>query len=289
MVRGEIKIPKHSQQMVEDKLMAFVQEPDYTLNWKQIPLGSNNELVSSAHFEFGLLSGKVSYLTIDDSDNSQFSIPEDVVNKPRGKDNGMAKLKLAGFNLKTKPFQFEFTDITNSSNTLLSSDGGSFIMMKRYNQLDLVVPSKHIFGLGERTTNLTIGEGAWTLWADGQEPKYDTGVGDGQSYGVHPFALVQTAVPGRFIGLFFRSSNAMTFLVKHQDDKAKLTYISTGGQIEIYFMLKGSAKDIIKQYQEIVGKPSLPPVWALGWHTGYQYTLVGQQQIKTMVFTYHNK
>jgi alpha-glucosidase (family GH31 glycosyl hydrolase) len=45
-----------------------------------------------------------------------------------------------------------------------------------------------------------------------------------------------------------------------------LSYISTGGTIEIYFMFKGSAKEIIKQYQNIVGLPALPPFWALGWH-----------------------
>jgi len=30
------------------------------------------------------------------------------------------------------------------------------------------------------------------------------------------------------------------------DDKALFSYITTGGQIEIYFMFKGSATDIIK-------------------------------------------
>lgn len=33
-------------------------------------------------------------------------------------------------------------------------------------------------------------------------------------------------------------------------------------------MFKGSPKDIIKQYQNIVGRPILPSFWALGWHAG---------------------
>ena len=35
----------------------------------------------------------------------------------------------------------------------------------------------------------------------------------------------------------------------------------------MFFFLKDNAKNIIKAYQNFVGKPSLPPFWALGWHT----------------------
>jgi len=31
-------------------------------------------------------------------------------------------------------------------------------------------------------------------------------------------------------------------------------------------MFKGGPKDIIRQYQNIVGLPVLPPFWSLGWH-----------------------
>lgn len=36
----------------------------------------------------------------------------------------------------------------------------------------------------------------------------------------------------------------------------------------MYFFWKGTAKQIISQYQNFVGKPKLPPFWALGWHAG---------------------
>ena len=34
------------------------------------------------------------------------------------------------------------------------------------------------------------------------------------------------------------------------------------------FFWKGTAKQIISQYQNFVGKPKLPPFWSLGWHAG---------------------
>jgi len=45
-----------------------------------------------------------------------------------------------------------------------------------------------------------------------------------------------------------------------------LSYVTTGGQLEIYFFIHGSALDIIKKYQDVMGaKPKLPPFWSLGW------------------------
>lgn len=38
-------------------------------------------------------------------------------------------------------------------------------------------------------------------------------------------------------------------------------------------MLRGTAKEIISQYQQMVGKPQLPPFWSLGWHAAaYAYS-----------------
>ena len=106
------------------------------------------------------------------------------------------------------------------------------------------------------------------MWADASNAGvYDNGQGGLQQSSVHPFALVQTAVKGEFMGIYFRNSNAMSPVIRYTDGgKAVLSYISTGGNIEIYFMQKASAKEIIASYQNIVGKPSLPPFWALGWH-----------------------
>ena len=36
-------------------------------------------------------------------------------------------------------------------------------------QLDLHLPSRRIFGLGERTSEFTLGEGTWTMWASGKD------------------------------------------------------------------------------------------------------------------------
>jgi len=87
------------------------------------------------------------------------------------------------------------------------------------------------------------------MWASGGEAVTDNGSGGQQTYGVHPFALVQTGKQDEFMGLYFRNSNAMSPVLTFNDNSTStLSFIATGGQLEIYFMFKGSPKDIIKQY-----------------------------------------
>jgi alpha-glucosidase (family GH31 glycosyl hydrolase) len=78
---------------------------------------------------------------------------------------------------------------------------------------------------------------------------------------------VQTAKKDEFMGLYFRNSNAMSPVLYYTGESTStLSFIATGGQLEVYFLFKGTPKQIIKQYQNIVGKPHLPPFWSLGWH-----------------------
>lgn len=107
------------------------------------------------------------------------------------------------------------------------------------------------------------------MWADGQSTLEDDGTGGKQLFGVHPFALVESGTKGEFFGIYFRNTNAMSPVISYTGDSTStLSYITTGGQIEMYVMMRGTPKQIIKQYQNIVGLPLLPPMWALGWHIG---------------------
>lgn len=234
---------------------------------RDIPTGANNGVFTNVSYEFGQNDYKVSYLILSDASSSRYSIPEEMASKPRS--TSQMRLEMAGFQLLTKPFGFKFTSDRDPQNVLVSTEGGSFLMMDKYMQIDLQLPTRRIYGLGERVREFTLTEGAWTMWANGQNPEYDQGVGAGNSYGVHPFALVQSKAMGEFFGIYFRSSSAMSTVVTYRDeDAATLSYVGTGGQLEIYFMVKGTPKEIIQQYHAIIGKPTLPPLSALGWHAG---------------------
>lgn len=169
--------------------------------------------------------------------------------------------------MTNSPFGFSYTDTRDSSNVLVSTEDSAFFMSDKYMQLDLQLPTQRVYGLGERSREFGLSEGTWTMWANGQESPYDEGQGSKQTYGVHPFALVQTKTPGEYFGIFFRNANAQSPVLKFKEDGGStLSYVTTGGMLDIYFFFKGSAKEVIALYQSTIGKPRLPPFWSLGWN-----------------------
>jgi len=58
--------------------------------------------------------------------------------------------------------------------------------------------------------------------------------------------MYQTEKMGQFAGIFFRNSNYQSpTVVFNEDGTSTLSYITTGGNIEAYFFMKGTPKEII--------------------------------------------
>lgn len=124
-----------------------------------------------------------------------------------------------------------------------------FVITDRYLQLDLQVATQKIYGFGERHRPFTLEAGTWTMWANGQDSKMDNGQGGLQGSGVHPFALIQTMIDGEFFGVYFRNTNAASPVIRHNSGKGThgdhgsvISYITTGGEIEMFIFTKGTAK-----------------------------------------------
>lgn len=81
---------------------------------------------------------------------------------------------------------------------------------------------------------------------------------------------------GKFGGMFFRNANNQAPIIRFNFTDATttdLSYITTGGKIEVYFFLAGSPEFVLQQYQAVFGMPRLPPFWSLGWQqAGSPYT-----------------
>lgn len=265
----------------EDKINTslFVTQPH------RIPVGPNNKFIQNISFEFAVYNPSVALLTLTDADNKRYSIPEEVLEKPKG--SILQKMDMVGFKLFYEPFGFQFEDIRDPTNVFVHTKDSSLVMMDKYIQMDLQLPSQRMYGFGERVREFQLGEGTWTMWATGADSPYDDGVGGKQVYGVHPFILVQGKNKGDFFGMFFRNSNAQSPLIKFNQTTggSTLSYITTGGQIEIAFFLHGSAKSIIKQYHNMIGNPELPPLWAFGWNQA-SWAYNTQEDIETMMANY---
>lgn len=87
------------------------------------------------------------------------------------------------------------------------------------------------------------------------------------AYGVHPFYLA-AASDSTWFGVYTNLANAQDWWVKNSKDTGRisLTTIATGGIADVVIMTGATPNDVTKRYHDLVGKPVLTPMWALGWH-----------------------
>lgn len=135
-----------------------------------------------------------------------------------------------------------------------------------------------IMGLAERTSNeLFIADGVYSLWSRDDANPVETGsLPASNAYGVHPFYL-SAATDSTWFGVYTNLAAAQDWWV--QNDNAtgtvQLTTIATGGLADVVIMFGSTPNDVTKRYHDLVGKPVLTPMWALGWHQcrwGYKGT-----------------
>ena len=117
--------------------------------------------------------------------------------------------------------------------------------------------------IGEDKGKGVEGLQTFTLYARdrGGVPRHSAGGADGL-YGSHPFFLQVSPTSGLSSGMLLMNSNAMDVLLA--TDSA--TFRVVGGIIDLYIFLGPSSADVVEQLTSVIGKPMLPPYWALGFH-----------------------
>ncbi|KAF1772377.1 Galactose mutarotase, N-terminal barrel [Phytophthora cactorum] len=128
-----------------------------------------------------------------------------------------------------------------------------------------------LYGLGERLGSARLRADKdgdlYPMFArapNASAPVHSRSGGD-NLYGVHPFVLqLEDGQSGNAHGVFMLSSNAMEVLARRD----ALTYRLTGGVLDIFVFSGPTPHEVIEQYTDIVGRPAMPPYWALGYHVG---------------------
>ncbi|XP_065189495.1 uncharacterized protein LOC135820114 [Sycon ciliatum] len=170
-------------------------------------------------------------------------------------------------------------EIIFDSTATTSSDG--FAFFDQYLSIATRLPSSpNIYGLGERVHSLKLSPGTYTMW------NFDTPTPPNVNlYGSHPFYM-DLRRSGAAHGVFLRNSNGMDVTL-HQSKlrQSTLTYKVIGGVLDFYFFLGPTPEEVVVQYQQVIGRPHMPPYWALGFHQ-CRYGYENVQALETAVSRY---
>jgi len=126
-----------------------------------------------------------------------------------------------------------------------------------------------VMGLAERTSNdLFLPDGVYSLWARDAANPPDTGELPATNiYGVHPFYMAPARDESWF-GVYTNLAAAQDWWLVNDPDNGQvsLTAVATGGLADVTVILGADPNEVTRRYHDLVGKPVLTPMWALGWH-----------------------
>ncbi|XP_014672592.1 PREDICTED: lysosomal alpha-glucosidase-like [Priapulus caudatus] len=161
--------------------------------------------------------------------------------------------------VRKMPFSFKVT--RRSTQTVLFDTGvGNMIFADQFLQLSSRLPSHAIYGLGEHQDSfmLPTNWSRFAFWNKGNAPN----LGDLNLYGMHPFYLVMED-NGDSFGVLLLNSNAMEMVLQ---PTPAITFRTIGGIFDFYLFTGPDPASVIQQYLDVIGRPAMPPYWALGYH-----------------------
>jgi lysosomal alpha-glucosidase len=233
------------------------------------------------------------HILITDSQKKRFSLPEKEpfsFTKTSAEEKKFLQSNSVEFSYKIEykskgKFCFDVKRRTTEEKILGTCvDNETMWFSDKYIELNIKIPSKHIYGLGERRSQFLLTDGTYMIWPIDNAFLIDNGtVPRSQLYGHHPVYLVREQT-GMWSLTYLRTSNPIEFTYQNQQLKFRII----GGRIELKIILCGFNPDeCLEAYHEYINKFTLMPFWAFGFHqTRWGYST--SADLLNMIVNYKN-
>jgi len=187
------------------------------------------------------------------------------------------KPSMLDFDVQFTKLPFGLTVVRKSTGAVLfDTTVAPLIFADQFIQLSSRLSTELLYGLGEHKATLLHNASSWqrlALWAKDQGPRFNTNL-----YGSHPFYL-NVENDGKVHGAFLLNSNAMDIDIQ---PLPAVTFRTIGGVLDFYLFVGPTATDVVSQYTEVIGRPQMPPYWALGFHL-CRYNYNSAQRLKEII------
>lgn len=178
---------------------------------------------------------------------------------------------------RESPFGISVTRRTNGAilfDTMI--DSAPLIFADQFIQISSQLSTHLLYGIGGRKSTLLHNASSWqqfAMWARDQPPQFNTNL-----YGSHPF-YINIEPDGLSHGVFLLNSNAMDVDIQPMP---AVTFRTIGGILDFYVFTGPSTTSVVQQYTEVIGRPQMPPYWALGFHL-CRYNYGSVQKLKQVI------
>jgi len=206
-------------------------------------------------------------IIITDDSTTRFKIPEEDP-FPYSKTKGPGSLIYPNFRVKVTedPFSISIFKLDSEEIFKLDTENFEFVFEENYLDFSVLVPSKYLYGLGERIMDFKFQPGIYTIYNKDQYDTEEDGTGGKNIYGSHPMYLVKDQ-SGAFHVNYLRNTFPMDAIVKEHKNSFAINFKVLGGIIDFHFFVGEENPDVaLKQYHAYLGGFALPPFWAMGWH-----------------------
>lgn len=222
-------------------------------------------------------------IRILDRNSARYEIPVEALPDTKFTTRSTEEAKrLYSFSYSQNPFSFAITRKSDGEKVFDSNVAGmdSLVFEDEYLEISSTMPKDaNVYGLGEVVSSFrrnTTGT-RQTMWTRDAATPVDQNL-----YGSHPFHLEMRTPSGGGTasahGVFLRNSNGMDVLLT----PGKITYKVIGGILDFSVFVGPTPAAVIDQYTEVIGRPHMPPAWAMGFHQcRYGYKNIGK--VKTVV------
>ena len=259
-----ISKPTESYKITED----WVDKDTFTHNYIAIYQGVNkfyktSPIISNLHIVVSFPTEETARIKILDLENKRWEIPEEDPFPHFKAETSLPRHRsCCDVSIKYEPFSFSVRR-KDSNEVLFETKDRKFIFSDLYIELSTASPSRHIYGLGERTYKFKLDPGIYSFWSRDDAEIVEKGTGGGNLYGHHPVALIRGNKENFYVAAM-RNSNAMDVIV---DYTPGVTYKMIGGIVDLIFFVGDNYPDtVIKTYHQWVGGFVMMPFWSLGYH-----------------------
>ncbi|XP_037528192.1 maltase-glucoamylase [Rhipicephalus sanguineus] len=218
-------------------------------------------LIQNVQFEVIKYSNRIARFKFVNAAEKRYEVPVqdtfEFLRKPRHTYNPHYSFKMGTSN---RGGFFYFSIVRRHTDVrLIDTSIGGLVMTNQYLQFVTYLPSTNLYGFGESGHKSMRHEFDFTthvMFARDQVVK------DGKNlYGVHPFYMC-VEDGGKAHGVLLLNSNAIEYtLVK----APALRLATIGGVLDFFVFVGDNPMQVIELYSSVIGKPFLPPYWALGF------------------------